>query len=177
MLGKKGIELSMNFIVILIISIVIFGFGVMFITRLTGEATDITKLSMDELDQRVSELICEGADRVCIGIDRKTIKRDEDIFFSMKIINVLDPQKFQITVSRPTPSGLTKNKQEIITDNLIWNPKSRDLFIDKNSEKTIGVGIQVPGRTAPGVYIFNIEIKQEDGTSYSNMQKIYVDVI
>ena len=75
MSSKKGIELSLNFIVILIISIILFGFGVRFISRLTSEATNLQELTINELDEKIGNLVCEGSERICIGIDRKTIKR------------------------------------------------------------------------------------------------------
>lgn len=175
-MDKKGIELSLNFLVILIISIVLFGFGVKFISRLSSEATQLQDLTLGELDERIGNLVCEGSDRVCIGIDRKTIKRAKFDVFGLKIINILDSQNFDVTVTRPTPSGYTKTKQEIQADNLVWNPKSRSIFIEKNEEKTVGIGIQVPANAVSGTYIFNVDIKISDGKPYSAAQKLYVDV-
>ena len=176
MLNRKAIELSLNFIVILIISLVVFGFGVNFISNLSSKATELQELTISELDDRIGDLICEGSERVCLGIDRKTIKRTNFDLFGLKIINILDSQSFDVEITRPTPSGYTKNKAEIQSDNLVWNPKERSIDIDKNEEKTIGIGIQVPANTMPGTYIFNIEIKTSDGKPYSPIQKLYVDV-
>ena len=131
-MNKNGIELSLNFLVVLIISIVLFGFGVRFISRLSSEATQLQDLTLGELDERIGNLVCEGSDRVCIGIDRKTIKRTKFDVFGLKIINILDSQNFDVAVTRPTPSGYTKTKQEIQSDNIIWNPKSKNVFIEKN---------------------------------------------
>lgn len=175
-MDKRAIELSLNFIVILIISIVIFGFGIRFISKLSSQATELQELTISELDERIGNLICEGSDRVCVGIDRKTIKRTKFDVFGVKIINILESQNFDITVSRPAPSGYTKTKQEIPTDSLIWNPKSRSIFMEKNEEKVLGIGIQVPASAVSGTYIFNVEIKTADGKPYSLVQKLYVDV-
>ena len=176
MINKKAIELSLNFIVILIISIIIFGFGVRFISKLSSQATELQDLTIGELDDRIGNLVCEGSDRVCIGIDRKTIKRTKFDVFGVKIVNILDSQHFIVAVSRPTPSGYTKNKAEIPNDDLVWNPKERDIPIDKNEEKNIGIGIQVPADAVSGTYIFDVKIQTSDGKPYSNVQKVYVDV-
>ena len=180
MLNKKAIELSLNFLVILIISIIIFGFGIRFISKLSSTATDLQDLTIGELDQRIGNLICEGSDRVCVGIDRKTIKRTKFDVFGLKIVNILDSQNFDVIVSRPTPpspSGYTKNKQEIPTDNLIWSPRIRpSVFIEKNEEKVLGIGVQVPADAVPGTYIFNVKIQTQIGEPYSAVQKLYVDV-
>lgn len=174
--NKKSIELSLNFIVILIISIIIFGFGVNFISRLSSQATELQEITTAELDERIGSLVCEGSDRVCIGIDRKTIRRTKFDVFGLKIINILETQNFDIVVTRPSPSGYTKNKQEIAGDSLIWNPKARSVVIEKNEEKNLGIGIQVPPNAVSGTYIFDVKIQTSDAKPYSSTQKLYVDV-
>lgn len=176
MLNKRAIELSLNFIVILIISIIIFGFGVRFIQRLSSQATELQEITTSELDERIGNLVCEGSDRVCVGIDRKTIRRTKFDVFGLKIINILDTQNFDIIVARPSPSGYTKNKQPIESDSLIWNPKTRSVFIEKNEEKNLGTGVQVPANAVSGTYIFDVKIQTADGKPYSATQKLYVDV-
>ncbi|MBI3035303.1 hypothetical protein HYY71_03185 [Candidatus Woesearchaeota archaeon] len=176
MLSKRAIELSLNFIVILIISIIIFGFGVRFIQKLSSQATELQDITISELDERIGDLVCAGSERVCLGIDRKAIRRTKFDVFGLKIINILESQGFDIIVSRPTPSGYTKTKQPIQTDNLLWNPRSRSVYIEKNEEKNLGIGVQVPPNAVSGTYIFNIMIQGADGRAYSATQKLYVDV-
>lgn len=45
MANKKAIELSLNFIVILIISIILFGFGVVFIKKLSSQAIELQDIT------------------------------------------------------------------------------------------------------------------------------------
>ncbi|MBI3027335.1 hypothetical protein HYY70_04420 [Candidatus Woesearchaeota archaeon] len=175
MASKKAVELSLNFIVILIISIVIFGFGVRFIAMLSSQATELQELTISELDERIGSLVCEGSDRVCVGIDRKPIKRTKFDIFGVRVLNVLDTQNFDIIVTRPSPSAYTKNKQELLSDELVWNPKLRSILIEKNEEKSIGIGVQVPANAISGTYIFDVTIQTADGL-YSPVQKLYVDV-
>lgn len=175
-MSKKAIELSLNFIVILIISIILFGFGVRFISKLSSQATELQELTISELDERIGNLICEGSERVCVGIDRKTIKRKQFDVFGLKIINILDSQEFIVTVLPSSPIGYKKDKSPISGQTLIINPQSRAVKIEKNEEKVLGVGVQVPANAVSGTYIFNVEIKQQDGKPYSAVQKLYVDV-
>ena len=176
MSDRKGIELSLNFIIILVLSIIIFGFGIRFISKLSAQATELQEITTSELDERIGNLVCEGSERVCIGIDRKTIRRTKFDVFGMKLINILEGQNFDIIVSRPSPSGYTKNKQPIDADGLIWNPKARSVLIDKNEEKILGIGVQVPANAVSGTYIFDVKIQTADGKPYSSTQKLYVDV-
>lgn len=173
---KKAIELSLNFIVIIIISIVVFSFGVLFINKLSSQAINIQDITVNELDKKIGELICEGSDRVCVGIEKKTLMKNEFGLFGLKIMNILDSQNFTIAVTRPNPSGYQLNKEHINTDLLTWVPKSRSFFIEKNEEKTLGIGVQVPLNTGSGTYIFDVNIYAADGSQYSSVHKLYVEV-
>lgn len=176
MLRKKAIELSLNFIVIIIISLILFGFGFWFISTLSSQATELQELTTSELDQRIGDLICEGAERVCVGLERQTIRKKNFGIFGIKMISILEDQNFDIIVSRPSPSGYTKSGEGILSDGLIWNPKQRSIFIEKNEEKEIGIGVEVPADATPGTYIFDVVIQAADGTQYSQVQKLYVEV-
>lgn len=174
---KKGIELSVNFIVVLIISIVLFGLGVKFIRDIALQATDITKMTIEEVDRRIDNLICEGTARVCLGTDSKIINRGKTGFFGVKIMNVLSSQNFDIIVSRPMPLGIAKNQKEIFKDDFVWIPKDgRSVFIKQNEEKLIGIAIQVPSNAVSGTYIFDVNIQTQDAKPYSQVQKFYVNV-
>ncbi len=179
MIGKKGIELSLNFIVILIISIILFGFGVRFISMLFSGAKDLTQMTLEEIDRLIGNLICEGSDRVCIGIDHKTIRKKDLDVFGVKIINILEDQDFTIEIGPSDPLGYMKDGTEIDISNnpnLIVNPASRSATIKKNEEKDFGIGVQVPANAVPGTYILNVEITDQSGTLYVPIQKLYVDV-
>ena len=179
MLKKGAIELSVNFLVIIIISIVIFGFGVYFISKLSATATDLTQMTASELDQKIANLVCEGFDRVCIGTEKKTIQRKKFDVFGIKIFNVMPAQNFDITINPPTDKlGIKYDKTPIplTSSQLIVNPGSRSVSISQNEERNIGIGVQVPPDAVPGTYILNVEIKSQGGTQYTPIQKLYVEV-
>ena len=181
MKGKKAIELSMNFIIVLIISIIIFGFGIRFIATLFSNANDLQKMTVEDIDDQVKSLVCEGADRVCIGQDRKVIKRSSFDFFDIRVQNILDSQGFVVSVSASDPVGYNKDNQPIqltaAFKGLSVVPEKRPAeVISKNTNKVFGVGISVPVNALSGTYILKVEIKTEDGTPYSQIHKLYVVV-
>ena len=167
---KKAIQLSLNFLVTVIIAVVILVLGVKFINDIAGEATELESLTTEQLDKRIGQLVCESTDRVCIGISRKTIPKGEFDVFGIKIINILDSQNFEIKIKKPSPSGYTKNNEPIETNNI--NLKYRkNVFIEKNEEESIGIGIEVSKETKSGTYIFDINVMP-----YDELYKIYVEV-
>lgn len=191
MVNKRGIELSINFIVVLIITLVIFGFGVRFISTLFTQAKELKDISVNELDQKIEDLVCDNADRVCTGIGKKTIQRNSLDVFGIKIFNIGDNPAFTIDVTTPvdasyTPPqeylGFDKNNQKILISpdsdgfhGLIIYPQHREIQIEKNTETKIGLGVQVPKNAVVGTYILNARI-QNGGADYGSIQKLYVVV-
>ena len=178
-MDKKGIELSINFIVILIISIIIFSLGATFIYNLGSEATELQSMTTDELDRKISNLACEGSEKVCFGFDKKIIEKGKLGIFSLRITNILASQDFEITVTRPSPCGYKKDNTEIPRDNcndLMVKPALRTFRIEQNEEKDLAIGIQVPKKAVSGTYILDVYIKKSDGELYNPLYKLYVQV-
>jgi len=72
---KKGFELSLNFLVTIIIAIVIFVFGIRFISDLVTQTTELESLTTDQLDKKIENLLCE-TEKVCIGVTKKPVNED-----------------------------------------------------------------------------------------------------
>mgnify|MGYP001613882093 CR=1 FL=1 len=184
MLNKKSMELSLNFLVIIIISITIFGFGILFISNLASEAEDLRDMTLDQIDQQISGLACEGSDRICIVAEKKKIQRGKVSIFGIKILNVLSTSsgsydRFQVVARASSPIGYKKDNSPITSPALIINPPppGRDVNINKNEDKIVGIGVQVP-KDAPigGTYIIDVEIRN-GGNLYVPLQKLYVEVV
>jgi hypothetical protein len=167
---KKGIELSLNFIVVIVIALTLFMFGVRFIYNLASEATDLQTLTLTDLDNKIGQLLCDSSDRVCIGQDREAVKRGNFVVFGIKITNIQDRQDFLVTVERPTPGGYTKNNQGIYGDKLTWKPLERTINIGRNEEKELGIGIEVPKDAQAGTYIFDVRVEP-----YGTLHKLYIE--
>jgi len=161
---------------------VVFAFGVGFIYRLASEAEDITAITLNQLDKKIENLICEGFDRVCIGKERQAIKKKDFGVFGIKILNILDEEQFEIEVRIPDPLtgllGYDKNNLPINNPpNPVLEVKYReDLLIPKNQEKNIGIGVQVPSGAVEGTYILDVIIRTAGGQDYVNVQKLYIEV-
>jgi hypothetical protein len=166
-MNSKGIELSLNFIVIIIISLMVFFFGAKFIYQLGHEATKLQSMTVDELDREIGNLVCQGMERVCYGFDTKQIKRGTLGIFGVRIRNVLDGvEEFEVVVSRPDVPGYTKSGEEILQDELEWKPKERYASIQKNEEATVAIGVEVPkSGVVSGTYIFDVAVCYDDGDS------------
>ena len=174
MLKKGAIELSVNFFVILIISLVIFGFGIRFIYTLSSKATELRDLTFEDLDKKIGDLVCEGSERVCVGMDRKTIERGKFDVFGVKVLNIGAEQNFDIQVTPATPYiGYKKDNQQGITSpNLILKFRNT-VFIKANEGTNLAIGVEVPTNSVSGTYILNVDIM--NGVNRYARTKLSVD--
>ncbi len=176
-MNKRGFELSLNFLVTLLIAIVIFGFGVKFVYQLSSQAIELKDITSKELDARVADLLCTSSQKICIGTDKKSIQKGKVDVFGIKILNVGDKQNFVIRVTRPAPSGYTLQNQPIAVDELKWKHNDEIQTFERNEERKFGIGIEVPKTAGSGTYIFNVRVhKASDGVPYTSIQKLYVRV-
>ena len=167
---KKGIELSLNFLVTIVIALAIFGFGIKFISNLSSDVKEMESLTIDDLDARIGQLACGAADKVCISPTKKVIKKGDFDVFGIIIINILNEGYFGVQITPSSLPGYTKNNEPILTDNIKLKYRS-GVSIKNNEEESIGVGVEVPKDTQSGIYIFDVKI-----SPYSEINKIYVEV-
>ncbi len=199
---KAAIELSMNFLVMMIISITIFAFGVQFVYRISSQAIELKDLTADELDARVDDLLCSSSTKVCIGKDTQTVGRGEFKAYGIKILNVENEQDFTIKVAQPnnptnpptSEIGFKKDGSAITLSqatgrNIEFAPQDREITdVPRNGEQLVGIGVTVPKDALSGTYILNVKILRpvlgvtnEDCTTspnlcYVSLQKLYVNV-
>ncbi len=192
-MNKKGLELSINFIVIVVISLIVFFFGARFIYQLGAEATQLQSITADELEKRIGELACGGSERVCFPSDKKIIKKGKLGIFGMRIINVLegDSHDFSLSVTQPDPPGYTEEGDEIFSgeDELPQFKYREEPFpISKNKEADRAIGVEIPSSAKSGTYILDVAVCYNDGDSNTrdntgkcgediySYNKIYVEV-
>ena len=173
---KAAIELSANFLVIIIISLVILSSAIL-ITRQVFRGTKELHTDLDTQTEAQIEALLEEGRPVAVAFNRKSIKRGEDNLFGVGILNLEDKQSLSLDVS--FNKAFDKNEEEIENvDGDDWLFYLTDSFeIERNGDKKIGVLFEVPKDALFGEYIFNVKALREDGSQYGDLQKIYVVVI
>ena len=184
-MNKKGIELSVNFLVTIIIALVIFGFGVKFVYNLVSEVSELETLTTDNLDKRIEDILCESADKVCIGVNKKVIPIGEFGVFGIKVINVVDQTEFQIEIN--PGDGINKQGASVPNNKIKFKYNTEAFDLKRNEERSLGIGFGVPKdrniEIESGTYIFNVEVKYASGgrsvyhyDTNNPIYKIYVEV-
>jgi hypothetical protein len=174
--NKKGIELSINFIVILILSIAIFGFGIVFLRNMMEEVEDITKITEKDFENHMENLLCDSSEKMCIGTNRKEINRNRVGFFTLGIRNTYDEIKdFYIDV---------EEDEDFQSDSEIKVKLNNELRLEPNEHEQVGIAVGVPGGIEKGTYVLNVyacideysSCEEDSDKRYGTTQKIYVVV-
>ena len=149
---KKGIELSINFLVIVIISLAVLGMSVILFNKFFKGAhkiqTDYDKQTEEEL-----EALLVAGKKVAIPFTRKEVKAGETGVFGLGILNVLGSKKdFYIYVECSSLIKPDGTPQSCNLNYLVSNPQT----IENNDDVKIPIAIPTQKTTPVGTYIFNV---------------------
>jgi hypothetical protein len=184
--NKRGIELTVNFFVIMIISLVILGMGI-YLVSLFFTTTEEVKTNLDIQTERHIQRILIGGERVAIPINEKEIRRGKGDIFGLGILNILGETKnFTINIE-DGPFITTTNEISNPSVNIIHLP-SQTKEILNNEQKIFGIPVRVPRKAQIGTYILNVYVCNCSATTcnqcssteeaYDNsVHKIYIKVI
>lgn len=167
--NKGAVELSMNFLVLLIIAIVVFGMSIWFITTIFNRASDI-----DPSDLPLDEIQC-GNQRVCLSSAAKMVnagKWTKDNVITLRILNVGPAAIFTgdvilsqaVDADRNQISSDDKQKVHVVS---FLGDESYDVL--SNELKTVAIGFKVDEDAVKGTYLFTI-IVNSDGSEYDRRQ-------
>lgn len=183
--GKKGIELSVNFLVTFIIAIVLFSLGIVFARHLFGGASNITELSQEELNKRIEELFCTGTELVCLNTNSRTMKRGEQYILGVNVVNALGTtEDFRVSVINTKAFDKENN---VIFDraggmdpspgqDIDIFPESKDFTLGPNQQERTGIMVSTRPSNPYGKYVVDVVVLH-NGNPYDKPQKFYVTII
>jgi hypothetical protein len=200
MRGKKGMELSINFIVILILSLVIFAGGIYFTNKFFRLANDYKGEIDKDTEEQIQNLLADGS-KVAIPMEKKVVRRGTYAMFALGVNNIQrTTQVFHVNMT--FSSAYAANGSEIDPDgyydvrgyiNTHWIFTGLGSHpISPNGHLSLPIMVNVMGNIAPelgtkkGTYVFDVCVCKETvcdvcapGTPYlydGYVHKIYVEV-
>ncbi|HIH37473.1 hypothetical protein J4460_08505 [Candidatus Woesearchaeota archaeon] len=90
-MNKRGIELSVNFLVMLILAIVVFGFGIKLVYSMFSSSMNKIESLDQNSEQQIMSMLSSGK-KVAIPIYKKTTVRGKPVVFGVGIYNSLEGQ-------------------------------------------------------------------------------------
>lgn len=169
---KRGMELSINFLIAVILAIVIFGFGIYFANMLFGAAEEKQEEVSAQVKEQITGLLHSG-EKVAIPVTRLKINPGQSDVFGIGILNVDDTNnKFYVTID--VGPAYDKDGNEIFAGKL---NQDRDLLfrvrsgepvtIGVNKEEIFSVGISVPSGIASGTHILNVYVCLDNANNFN----------
>lgn len=161
---RGGLQLSVNFIVILILSIAILGFGIVFIARIHSSSRGIT----DQVDQRTRQELLRLRNEGKTVAFAPTIIREQGVVMLM-ITNdgSVDSSKFGFRVTFDV--AFARDRSMIIIDPDIpdnWiaraGTESTAYEIKPRESKEFLIAVKPTGNPPSGTYIFNVDVRYDD---------------
>lgn len=179
--------MSLELLVIIILSLVILGFGLAFLYQLIGGAEQI-KSELDAKTQaELERLLLDEGKKVALSLSTAALSRGETHVFGLGILN-LDKesfgQEFTLAVSlskavdeEGSPLPLLDAPSLDTSSWLLYNPGP--FTLKDNEHRSEPILVKIPPDAPKGIYIFNVQVENcPDGscTVYDNIKKFTVVV-
>lgn len=173
-LNKKAIELQINFIVIMVITLIIFAFSIVISTKIL-KSTNKLKGDIDSSTQdRLEAIMTSGNEEVVIPFNKKDgVKPGDNVVFGLGILNTLGgPKTFSIKITPSTAidsAGNTLNPAQFVDANWFRNydstPKSVGQILNNAHKNFPLIFVIPPNVQSSTTYVFNVEVTyDESGT-------------
>ncbi len=159
---KKGMELSMNFIVVFIISIVILFFGIKFVYDIMNQGGIINEVLTAQVNNELENLASQGK-RISIAFNSGTISPGEHQIFGLGILNMDATHKYFAIGFKPGPAY--DNDNNLIEPNPLQLPPDKKMTIELDELEKVAILVKVPRGTKPGNYIVNVYVCNSDSTN------------
>ncbi|MFH1439976.1 MAG: hypothetical protein ABIG89_05385 [Candidatus Woesearchaeota archaeon] len=200
--NKKGFELSINFIVMMILALVTLGVGFFFAKNIFSHTIDIGEQLDAQTKTQIESKLRDPASLVAVGLNRKVITRGDHDTFGIGVAN-RNSKKGYFYLEVSCKLGNFKNKEGVNEDLPVlcqeeetccskWiqaEKKGENLFrIDVGELNPTGFDVgtlffNIDKKAKPGLYVYDVQAKRTDAKmgeqgkqSYDSVKKIYVEV-
>jgi len=185
-MNKKGFEVTVNFLVMLILALAIFAVGVYFAGKVFGEVNHLGTELDTQTKAEIEAKLRSPTALVAIGINRKEIKRGSHDSFGLGVTN-RDTTSGEFYASIQCVLGQDKDGAKIddttceeCCGKWIMTPEVKVGVLAPNEFSIPAIFFNVNKKAASGSYVYNVQVyKEESGKAkhaYDSVKKIYVDV-
>ena len=172
--NKKGFEFSISFLVGLIMGIVLFGLGLVFIFNIVNRLPELDVILPDYFETEAKSCANRG-ERVCVPLIKEEVQTRKTASFGVVVNNNYGEAKTFKTFVKYSRGVLKDDEEAPMQVESEWTfPEYDPVFIKNNEYEIIGVPLRPPSGTQRGTYVFNINICL-DSDSNINEDKCDVD--
>ena len=182
MMNKKAVELSINFVVMLIIAIVVFGMGIVLFTKFFQQAEDI-KTNLDEQTRKELESkMMSSSEEVIVYPTSLTIRKGKADVIGVGILNIRGNEVFTLESEYQAcydrDGELESNCGPSATPDqplgLLQEP--RTINVAMNKREIASVPIKVLSGSASAKYSVLITVRYDGETEPVSTNLVYINV-
>jgi len=171
---KKAQELSINFFVMLIITVVVFGFALAFAYKFFGKSAELQARIDQRTESELQTLISSQGMKVAVYPTQIEATPGKPQTLGVGILNILG-QKKTFTVSMACTKYINTSSASLnCPSTSIKSVIQPSIDIENNKEGIVGGVISVDNSASAGTYIFDINVYYDTTTPYGGLQKVYV---
>ncbi len=179
MLNKKAaIGLSIETLVVIIISLIILAGGVALIYQFIYNAEEIKGQLDEKTNAELERLLVDEGKEVALPKNVAIIERGNNHVFGIGVLNVDVENMFVITVEFSVAVDKQGNDLGVTADDvggwLLYD--SEPIKLEEGQHKKESILVKVPKEALVGQYIFNVKVWDISENQYGNTQKFIVDV-
>lgn len=194
-IGKKAMELSVNFIVILIIALLIFSGGIFFTNKFMDATINMKDRIDENTEKEIQRLIVQG-EKTAIPFSKIELKRGQRHIFGLGIMNIFREYKqFYVEMSfnnayNPDNSQMNDFDVGYINQNWIFTDQGL-IELDPNEDTIVPIDVRAytdmayEEHTRDGLYVFDVCVC--DGPCngcppipasklYGSIKKLYIEI-
>ena len=160
---KRGaIGLSLNFIVIIVISVAVLVLGFAFIKKIYTGSTNIQEDYYRQFESKMEGLACDSTDRVCVGKNKKDVNKYGTAIFTMQVLNIGVSggiNNFRIDRSKIVDS--CKKASDGTDCSADFDVSLAEVYtIPENEAEKFPIAIGTTGSPGKGTYLFEVVVNQ-----------------
>jgi len=156
--SKKALELSITFLVSLIIGIVLLGIGLVFVTNVLSGAEEIQEHGLPSTFDYEAEACVDRGDKVCIPIEKKETDTGKSVSLGIVINNIYGSKK-EFKTFVVFRRGVSEEGDVIEEIEGEWTfDDFAEIELENNDHYILEIPIRPPKKTPSGTYTFNINV-------------------
>ncbi len=177
---KAAISMSIETLVIVIISLVVLGLGITLLYKFIGGAEDIKTTLDEQTDAEIDRILVDQGKQVALPRHVADISRGSNHIFGIGILNIGGAgNQFQIqaginkVINEQGQETTSSEDINSINKWLLFNQEP--IQIEENQHHKEAILVNIPKDAAKGQFIYNVQVVAS-GQLYGNVQKIVVNV-
>jgi len=177
-MNKRGLELSINFIVILVLAIITLFMGILIFRIMFAGGTEFEKEVSDRTKAEINKILMRGEDSVILPDFYREMSIGDTHVFGLGIKNNGPERAFTVLVEPKTWAVDERNQQAgpaVVRD---WYFEKIGPFTIKSSSlEIVSIPLRITSTAKKGwTYVFNVKVVDDAGQNYGTIQKIYVEI-